>query len=145
MPAPEPIPDLLKAVNDASGKAFVLWVTFLTVETYLAISIGTTTSLQLLLAGPVKLPLLGVDLPLQAFYLFAPLMFVMLHLYVLTQVYYLMELLRLFDEELHIANMSDRERMHVRSQLDKFVFTQLRIGLPGTKIVRSFLENVTVI
>jgi hypothetical protein len=32
MPAPEPIPDLLKAVNEASGKAFALWITFLTVD-----------------------------------------------------------------------------------------------------------------
>ena len=60
MAAPDPIPDLLKAVNEASGKAFALWVMFLTVGTYLAIAIGTTTHLQLLLAGPVKLPLLGV-------------------------------------------------------------------------------------
>jgi hypothetical protein len=89
MPAPEPIPDLLKAVNEASGKAFALWITFLTVGTYLAISIGTTTHVQLLLAGPVKLPLLGVDLPLFAFYGFAPPLYVVLHLYVLMQLYLL--------------------------------------------------------
>jgi hypothetical protein len=34
----------------------------------------------LLLAGPVKLPLLGVDMPLFAFYGFAPSLFVVLHL-----------------------------------------------------------------
>jgi hypothetical protein len=45
--ASDPIPDLLKAVNEASGKAFALWITFLTVATYLAIAIGTTTHLQL--------------------------------------------------------------------------------------------------
>jgi hypothetical protein len=33
-------PDLLKAVSEASGKAFALWVTFLTAGVYLAISIG---------------------------------------------------------------------------------------------------------
>ena len=65
-------PDLLKAVNEASGKAFALWITFLTVGTYLAIAIGTTTHLQLLLARAVKLPLLGVDMPLFAFCGFAP-------------------------------------------------------------------------
>jgi len=54
MPAPEyPIPDLLKAANEASGKAFALWITFLTVGACLAIAIGTTTHLQLVLAGPV--------------------------------------------------------------------------------------------
>jgi hypothetical protein len=42
MPATEPIPDLLNAVNEASGK-FALWITSLTVGTYLAVSIGTTT------------------------------------------------------------------------------------------------------
>jgi hypothetical protein len=46
MPTPEPIPDLLKAVNEASGKAFALWITFLTIGTYLAIAIGTTTQLR---------------------------------------------------------------------------------------------------
>jgi len=62
MAAPEPIPDLLKAVNDASAKAFALWLTFLSIMIYLAIAIGTTTHRQLLMETPVKLPLLSVDL-----------------------------------------------------------------------------------
>jgi hypothetical protein len=94
MAAPDPIPDLLKAANEASGKAFALWITFLTVTVYLAISIGTTTDRQLLLAGPVTLPLLAVALPLVAFYSFAPLLFLVLHLYVLMQLYLLARLLR---------------------------------------------------
>jgi hypothetical protein len=115
MPAPEPIPDLLKAVNEASGKAFALWVTFLTVGTYLAIAIGTTTHRQLLLADPVKLPLLGVDdMPLFAFYGFAPSLFVVLHLYVLMQLYLLARLLRLFDEDLRAADMIEQNRRRVR-------------------------------
>src|ERR1700755_2485961 len=96
---PHPIPDLLKAVNDASGRAFALWITFLTVGAYLAIAIGTTTHVQLLLEAPVKLPLLGVDLPLFAFYEFAPPLFLALHLYVLMQLYLLSRSLRLFDAE----------------------------------------------
>jgi uncharacterized protein YjbI with pentapeptide repeats len=139
MPAPEPIPDLLKAVNEASGKAFALWITFLTVGTYLAISIGTTTHLQLLLGSPVKLPLLGVDLPLFAFYGFAPPLFVVLHLYVLMQLCLLARLLCLFDDDLRALDMIDQDRRRVRSQLDKFVFTQFLIGAPQDSIVRFFL------
>ncbi len=142
MPTPEPTPDLLKAVNEASGKAFALWITFLTVGTYLAITIGTTTHLQLLLAGPVKLPLLGVDLPLFAFYGFAPPLFVVLHLYVLMQLYLLSRLLRLFDDELRTANMIEQDRERIRGQLDKFVFTQFLIGVPQDRIVRLFLRMV---
>jgi uncharacterized protein YjbI with pentapeptide repeats len=140
MPAPEPIPDLLKAVNEASGKAFALWITFLTVGTYLAISIGTTTHVQLLLAGPVKLPLLGVDLPLFAFYGFAPPLYVVLHLYVLMQLYLLARLLRLFDDDLRAADMIEQDRRRVRGQLDKFVFTQALIGAPQDGVVRWFLR-----
>jgi uncharacterized protein YjbI with pentapeptide repeats len=142
MPTPEPIPDLLKAVNEASGKAFALWITFLTVGTYLAIALGTTTHLQLLLAGPVKLPLLGVDLPLFAFYGFAPPLFVVLHLYVLMQLYLLSRLLRLFDDELRTASMIEQDRWRIRGQLDKFVFTQFLIGVPQDRIVRLFLRVV---
>ena len=142
MPAPEPIPDLLKAANEASGKAFALWITFLTVGIYLAIAIGTTTQLQLLLAGPVKLPLLGVDMPLFAFYGFAPPMFVVLHLYVLMQLYLLARLLRRFDDDLRAADMIEQDRWRVRDQLDKFVFTQFLIGAPQDGVVRLFLRAV---
>src|SRR5215469_11217009 len=142
MAAPEPIPDLLKAVNEASGKAFALWITFLTAGTYLAIAIGTTTHLQMLLAGPVKLPLLGVDMPLFAFYGFAPPMFVVLHLYVLMQLYLLTGLLRLFDDDLRAADMLEQDRRITRGQLDKFVFTQFLIGAPQDGIVRLFLLAV---
>jgi uncharacterized protein YjbI with pentapeptide repeats len=145
MPAPEPIPDLLKAVNAASGKAFALWITFLSVGTYLAIAIGTTTDLQLLLAGPVKLPLLGVDLPLFAFYGFAPPLFVVLHLYVLMQLYLLARLLRLFDDDLRGADMIEQDRRRVRGQLDKFVFTQALIGAPEDWIVRALLRAVVLL
>ena len=95
----DPIPDLLKAVNDASGKAFALWFTFLSIMLYLAIAIATTTHLQLLLEAPVKLPLLNVDLPLVAFYDSGPPLFLIIHIYVLTQLYLLTRSLYLFDAE----------------------------------------------
>jgi hypothetical protein len=142
VPAPEPISDLLKAVNEASGKAFTLWVTFLSVGTYLAIAIGTTTHLQLLLAGPVKLPLLAVDLPLSAFYGFVPPLFVVLHLYVLMQLYLLAHLMRLFDDQLQSRRLLEHERRIARGQLDKFVFTQSLAGAHQDGIVRLFLRAV---
>jgi hypothetical protein len=66
-----------------------------------------------LLAGPVRLPLLSVDLPLFAFYGFAPPMFVVLHLYVLMQLYLLARLLRLFDDDLRAAVMIGQDRRRV--------------------------------
>ena len=92
----------------------------------------------MLLAGPVKLPLLGVDLPLFAFYGFPPPLYVVLHLYVLIQLYLLARRLRLFDDQLQRARMLEQDRRITRGQVDKFVFTQSLIGVPnGT--VRWFL------
>jgi hypothetical protein len=139
MAAPEPVPDLLKAANEASRKAFTLWITFFAAVIYLAIVIGTTTHLQLLVAGPVKLPLLGVDMPLLAFYGSAPPLFVVLHLYVLLQLYLLAGLLRLFDDQLKNAKMLEQDQRMIRGQLDKFVFTQFLIGVPQDGIVRFFV------
>jgi hypothetical protein len=109
----------------------------LTVGTYLAISIGTTTHMQLLLENPVKLPLLGVDLPLFAFYGFAPPLFFLLHAYVLMQLYLLSHSLRLFDTELEVTQVIKKDRERIRSQLDKFVLTQLLVGAPDAWMVRQ--------
>jgi hypothetical protein len=146
MPAPEPIPDLLKAVNEASGKAFALWITFLTVGIYLAIAIGTTPDAQLIVAssgggGVIKLPILAVDLPVNVFYVFAPPLFFALHLYVLMQLYLLARLLRQFDHQLQRVRLLEQDRGTIRDQLDKFVFTQSLIGAPQDELVRWFLSG----
>jgi hypothetical protein len=142
MPVPVPIPDLLKAVNDASGKAFALWITFLTVGTYLAISIGTTTHVQLLLEGPVKLPLLDVNMPLFDFYEFSPPLFVVLHLYVLMQLYLLSNTLRLFEQDLQTPQLIAKDRERIRGQIDNFVFTQLLINPPKPRLIKHILLAV---
>jgi uncharacterized protein YjbI with pentapeptide repeats len=142
MAAPDPIPDLLKAVNEASARGFALWVTFLSVIAYLAVSIGTTTHAQLLLEGPLKLPLLGVDLPLLSFYQVAPALFLIMHFYVLLQLCLLSRSLRLFDSELHSAQLIQKDRERIRAQLDKFVLTQTLVAAPPGWALRQSLRIV---
>ena len=50
------------------------------------IAATTVTQRQLLLAKPVKLPVLNIDLPLWGFFFLAPILFVIFHLYTLLQV-----------------------------------------------------------
>ncbi len=78
---------LEKALNDAAGKASVLWTTFVTFELYLAIAFGSVKHRDLFLENPVKLPILNVDLPLVAFFVVAPVMFVIFHFYIFLQIY----------------------------------------------------------
>jgi hypothetical protein len=44
----------LKAVNETSGKAFALWITFLTVATYLAIASAPRPTCNCRLAGSAR-------------------------------------------------------------------------------------------
>ncbi len=65
---PKDVGELQKALNDAAGKASVLWTTFITFQLYLAIAFGSVTHRDLFLETPIKLPLLNVDLPLVGFF-----------------------------------------------------------------------------
>src|SRR3954470_17095693 len=78
---------LEKALNDAAGKASVLWTTFVTFELYLAIAFGSVKHRDLFLETPVKLPILNVDLPLVGFFVLAPLILVIFYFYVFLQLY----------------------------------------------------------
>src|SRR5262245_15267560 len=72
-----------KAMEDAAGVTSALWVSFLFLSFYLAIAVGAVTHADLLLENPIKLPFLGIELPLLAFFVIAPLLFLIMHAYTL--------------------------------------------------------------
>ncbi|MGO7924603.1 pentapeptide repeat-containing protein [Rhizobium ruizarguesonis] len=71
------------ALDDAAGMARGLWISFVSLSTYLAITIGSVTHRNLLLEDPLRLPLLNVDLPLVTFFWVAPILYLVLHVYLL--------------------------------------------------------------
>src|ERR1051326_4198793 len=71
------------AVVDAAGVSAGLWVSYLFVFFYLALAAGGVTHKTLLFENPVKLPFLNVDLPLIGFFVLGPLLFLIVHAYVL--------------------------------------------------------------
>ena len=82
---PRDVGELQSALNDAAGKASVLWTAFITFELYLAIAFGSVTHRDLFLETPIKLPVLNVDLPLVGFFVVASTVLVMFHFYVFLQ------------------------------------------------------------
>ena len=82
---PKDLGELQKALNEAAGKASVLWTTFITFQLYLAIAFGSVTHRDLFLETPIKLPLLNVDLALVGFFVVAPLLLLIFHFYVFLQ------------------------------------------------------------
>jgi hypothetical protein len=63
---------LRKAVEDAASVGEGIWLSYLFVLFYIGIAAGAVTHKDLLLANAVKLPSLGVELPLVAFFFLAP-------------------------------------------------------------------------
>jgi len=65
---PKDVGELQRALNDASGKASGLWITFITFELYLAIAFGSVGHRDLFLETPIKLPVLNVELSMLGFF-----------------------------------------------------------------------------
>jgi uncharacterized protein YjbI with pentapeptide repeats len=75
----ESLGEARKALESATNVARGLWITFLSLATYLAVAAGSVTHRDLFMEKPIKLPLLNADLPLVAFFWIAPLLLVVYH------------------------------------------------------------------
>jgi uncharacterized protein YjbI with pentapeptide repeats len=129
---PASVGDLLKASNDQSAQARTTWFTFLLLGVYLAVAVASTTHKQLLLEAPIALPLLGVTLPMVAFFELAPWLFVLAHFFMLVQVYLLSRTLNTFNNAGPDASL--------RAQLDSFPITQLIAGERGNWLAYQFVR-----
>jgi hypothetical protein len=74
---------LREAVVDAAGVGAGLWLSYLFLFFYLFIAVAAVTHRDFLFENPVKLPFLDVELPLLGFFVLGPLLFLVLHAYVL--------------------------------------------------------------
>jgi uncharacterized protein YjbI with pentapeptide repeats len=130
-----------QAVDDAASVSGALWFSYLFVVFYLAVAAGAVTHADLFLENPVKLPFLGVELPLLAFFFVAPILFIVVHAYVLVHLVMLTDKAKRFHNELHIqiagkTGLSDQYakniRDEIRRQLPSNVFVQFLAGAPET-------------
>lgn len=79
-PTDAQIESLLATANEAAGAARNAWLGFILVMAYLLVTIASTGHRDLLLNNPVTLPIVDVKLPLASFFVYAPLLFWLLHL-----------------------------------------------------------------
>src|SRR5215469_617193 len=126
---------LCDAVVDAASVGAGLWLSYLFTLFYLAIAAGAVTHRDLLLESPVKLPFLNVELPLKAFFVLGPLVFLVVHAYVLLHFLLLAGKVGAFHAELQKQIPGDDEkRTQLRHQLPSNIFVQF---LAGPREVRT--------
>jgi uncharacterized protein YjbI with pentapeptide repeats len=121
---------LEKSVNDSASRVSAIWITFLTFSLYLLIAATTVTHRQLLLAEPLKLPILNVELPLWGFFFLAPILFVILHFYVLLQILLLGRTTAAYDIAVERASLSPEANASLRQRLANTLFAQIFAGSP---------------
>lgn len=124
-----------KAVEDAASVSAGLWLSYLFVLFYIGIAAGSVTHRDLLLGNPVKLPFLGVELPLVAFFLLAPILFIVSHGYTLMHFVMLAAKVGVFNDELNkqLPAATDAQE-GIRRQLPSNIFVQF---LAGPKDIRE--------
>jgi uncharacterized protein YjbI with pentapeptide repeats len=84
-PDPQSPSALQAAVNDSAGRAAALWTTFVTLGAYLLVATGSVKHRDLFLDASIKLPILGVELPVTGYFVVAPLVLLIFHCYLLLQ------------------------------------------------------------
>src|SRR5947209_2430951 len=119
---------LERAVNDLAGKSSGLWLSFVTLATYLIIATGSVTHVKLLAEEPLTLPVLNVDLPLLGFFVVGPAFFLLFHFFLFLQLQGLSYKIGDYNEILREQVSSENERRLIRQRLDSFVFVQLLAG-----------------
>lgn len=120
---------LASALNRSAERVQTLWFSFLIFMVYLAIATATTTHRMLFLESPLNLPVLNIPLPLLGFYILTPIIFVVLHFYMLLNLVLLARTAKSFEDALVCAFPKDGEaRENFRMRIENTLFVQLLVG-----------------
>ena len=119
---------LESAVNDSATRVSAIWISFLIFSLYMLVAAGTVTQRQLFLDEPTKLPVLNIDLPLWWFFLLAPILFVVFHVYVLLQVLLLGRTAAVYNATITTLMLSSDENISLRQRLANTIFAQIFAG-----------------
>jgi hypothetical protein len=142
---------LLNAVNGASEAATTAWLIYLALSAYFIVALAGVTHKDLLLNSPIALPILGISLTLDRFFLFAPPLFILIHIGMMMQyvvltrkVYAFLGLVEREESRAGGADSSSADRVHpLRYELSSNFFTQFLAG-PPQSFVLTFLQQIIV-
>ena len=134
---------LLEAVNRSSDTAHTAWLIFLAVMTYLVIAVAGVNHKDLLLETPVTLPILQVPIPLAQFFQFAPVLLVLLHLGVVSQLVLLAKETLEFDHAIRLLEATDNRTHPLRLELNNFFFVQAIAGPQRSAVMSFFLHGMS--
>ena len=134
---------LLEAVNRSSDTAHASWLIFLAIMTYFMIAVAGVTHRDLLLETPVSLPMLQVDIQLTQFFQFAPIVLVLLHLGLISQLTLLARKALELDHAIRLLEPNDNRNHPLRLELNNFFFVQAIAGPQRSPTMGMFLHGMS--
>jgi uncharacterized protein YjbI with pentapeptide repeats len=134
---------LLEAVNRSSDSANAAWLIYISLMSYLLITVAGISHKDLLLNSDITLPILQVKIELSRFFLFAPILLVLLHLGLMGQLVQLARKTLEFAASIRMLETSDQRTHPLRLELDNFFFAQAIAGPERSRIVGMFLHGMS--
>jgi len=134
---------LLEAVNRSSGGASAAWLIYLALMSYLLITIAGIGHKDLLLNSDIALPVLQVKIELTRFFLFAPILLVLIHVGLISQLVLLARKTLEFAAAIRMLETSEQRTHPLRLELDNFFFVQAIAGPERSRIVGFFLHGMS--
>jgi uncharacterized protein YjbI with pentapeptide repeats len=134
---------LLEAVNNSSDTAHTAWLIFIGLMAYLMVAVAGVTHRDLLLETPVTLPILQVNIQLTQFFQFAPILLVLFHLGVISQLVLLARKTLEFDTAVRALEVTDLRTHPLRLELHNFFFVQAIAGPHRSSIMSLFLHGMS--
>jgi hypothetical protein len=136
--------ELAQDVNLTSASTRNGWVFFLALQAYFFVALAGITHKDLLLNTPVALPLLQVEISLQGFFVFGPVILVLIHVGILLQHVMLARQTRDLHERITKFEGTGLFRSHrTRMHLHSYFFTQLIAGPNRSPFFAFFLAVMT--
>ncbi|WP_053064051.1 pentapeptide repeat-containing protein [Caballeronia mineralivorans] len=111
---------LIKATNETAKALRPQFVGFLLLLAYVSVVVASTTDLQLLFDDGTKLPLVDTTVPLDGFFVFAPLLVLVYHFQILVQLAILARSATRFVRSLRRADSSEQQAKH---EADSFMLS----------------------
>jgi uncharacterized protein YjbI with pentapeptide repeats len=134
---------LLEAVNNSSDTANTSWLIFLAIMAYLLIAVAGVTHKDLLLETPVSLPIMQVSIQQSQFFQFAPVILVLFHLGVISQLVLLARKTLEFDHAVRALELTERRNHPLRLELHNFFFVQAVAGPHRSAVMGAFLHGMS--
>jgi uncharacterized protein YjbI with pentapeptide repeats len=133
--APDPLDfaGIEHAVNDAAKRVNAIWLALVFLMTYVLISTGKITHKDLFLETPVKLPIIGIDVPLRGYFVFVPTFVLALHFYFSVQLPGLAEKFREYEIILFDIEKAKSRQERLRQRLDNSLFAKV-LGGPRSRL-----------